>query len=102
MNVQVEVEIRMDRPTRVRAGVPAPHFSQDELLSSIAVGGKRQRGAVIPPCQHCARVHRSDQEKDKCERAAEAAAATAVRMIRQQRVEEARVPAQLCNTCGGL
>ena len=71
MNVQVEVEIRMDRPTRVRAGVPAPHFSQDELLSSIAVGGKRQRGAVIPPCQHCARVHRSDQEKDKCERAAE-------------------------------
>ena len=89
----------MDRPTRANAGVPAPHFSQDEVLSCL--GGKRQRGAVIPPCQHCARVHRSDQEKDKCERAAEAAAATAARMIRQQQVEEARA-AQVCNTCGRL
>jgi hypothetical protein len=90
----------MDRSTRVNAGVPAPNLSQDEVLSSLGViGGKRQRGAVIPPCQHCARVHRSVQEKDRGGRAAEAAAAIAARMIEQEHVEEARF-AQLCNTCG--
>ncbi len=49
MNVPVEeIEKRMDRPTRVRAGVPAPHFSQDELLSSIASSGNvvRDRGST--------------------------------------------------------
>jgi hypothetical protein len=96
-SIDDQVQISMDHPTRANAGVPAPHFSQDEVLSRL--GGKRQRGAVIPPCQHCARVHRSDQEKDRCEGVAEAAAATAARIIGQQQVEEARA-SQVCNTCG--
>ena len=61
----------MQRPTRCNAGVAAPHFSQDDRL--YAAPAKRQRGDALQPCQHCSRVHRSDNELDRCQRSIEAA-----------------------------
>jgi ATP-dependent DNA helicase PIF1 len=98
----------MNRPIRTNASVPAPHFSQDEGLSSLGV--KRQRGAVIPSCQRCATVHRSDKENDKCKRSADASTAQwcdscssrhkseaeRLRCSRRQQVEAASV---LCGVC---
>jgi len=59
------------RPVRTNAGVPAPHFSQDDRL--YAAPAKRQRVDALQPCQHCSRVHRSDNELDRCQRSIEAA-----------------------------
>ena len=61
----------MQRPTRCNAGVAAPHFSQDDRL--YAAPAKRQRGYALQPCQHCSRVHRSDNKLDRCQRSIEAA-----------------------------
>ena len=61
----------MQRPTRCNAGIAAPHFSQDDRL--YAAPAKRQRCDALQPCQHCSRVHRSDNELDRCQRSIEAA-----------------------------
>jgi len=61
----------MQRPTRCNAGIAAPHFSQDDRL--YAAPAKRQRVDALQPCQHCSRVHRSDNKLDRCQRSIEAA-----------------------------
>ena len=89
------------RPVRTNAGVPAPHFSQDDRL--YAAPAKRQRVDALQPCQHCSRVHRSDNELDRCQRSIEAAErseAAARRDAEKARREFLRA-ARHCDRCGG-
>lgn len=104
------------RPVRTNAGVSAPHFSQDDRL--YAAPAKRQRSDALQPCQHCSRVHRSDNELDRCQRSmnaamaaaekseaaarrdAEKAEAAARRDAEKSRREFLRA-ARHCDSCGG-
>ena len=100
------------RPVRTNAGVPAPHFSQDDRL--YAAPAKRQRVDALQPCQHCSRVHRSDNELDRCQRSIEAAerseaaarrdaekAEAAARRDAEKARREFLRAARHCDRCGG-
>ena len=106
----------MQRPTRCNAGVAAPHFSQDDRL--YAAPAKRQRGYALQPCQHCSRVHRSDNKLDRCQRSIEAAEKSEAAARRDAEKAEAAVrrdaekaeaaarreflrAARHCDSCGG-
>ena len=106
----------MQRPTRCNAGVAAPHFSQDDRL--YAAPAKRQRGDALQPCQHCSRVHRSDNKLDRCQRSIEAAEKSEAAARRDAEKAEAAVrrdaekaeaaarreflrAARHCYSCGG-
>ena len=103
----------MQRPTRCNAGVAAPHFSQDDRL--YAAPAKRQRGDALQPCQHCSRVHRSDNKLDRCQRSIEAAekseaaarrrdaekAEAAARRDAEKARREFLRAARHCDSCGG-
>ena len=106
----------MQRPTRCNAGIAAPHFSQDDRL--YAAPAKRQRGDALQPCQHCSRVHRSDNELDRCQRSIEAAEKSEAAARRDAEKAEAAVrrdaekaeaaarreflrAARHCDSCGG-